>query len=81
MGRPHEQGKVYNLGRIRCLPSDPPELQQFLEMLDGIDGRAEVGRKQRVLKAALLGGMAQGQAEAVALNSDTNAALDDVLGL
>jgi hypothetical protein len=66
---------------VRCLPSDPPELRAFLESLEGIDGRAEIGRKQRVLKSALVGGMAQGQAAAVALDAGTEGALDDVLGL
>ena len=81
MGRPAAPGRVYDLGRVRWMPGDPPELREFLEMLERIEGRKELGRKARIVKAALCGGMAQGQAQAVALDGETAAALDELLEL
>lgn len=77
MGRPKAPGAVFYLGRLRYRPGiDPPELREFLEMLD----RAEAERKPEILRAALLGGM--GQAETVATqveDAETAALMDGML--
>jgi hypothetical protein len=79
MGRPRSAGRVFYLGRVRWLPSDGEELRAFLEMLAGLDEEREIGRKMRIVKAALVGGLARGQAQAVEMDADTSEALDGML--
>ena len=77
-GRPPKPGKVYYLGRLRFRPGiDPPELKAFLDLFD----QAEPGRKASILRAALLGGLDQGQVQAAQVEDEETAALlDDLLG-
>jgi len=78
MGRPRAAGEVYYLGRVRWVPGvDPPELRAFLEEFAG----AEPERKQAILKAALVGGLEEGAAEAGQVeDAETRAVLAGLLG-
>lgn len=76
MGRRKAAGRVFYLGRVRWVPGvDPPELLAFLEGLAGAE------RKGEVLKAALLGGLEEGVAEAGRVEEEeTTALLEGLLG-
>ena len=77
MGRPRSPGTVYYLGRIRWEPGDPVALREFLEEFEA----TEAGRKQDVLKAALVGGLAEGRADAAVVeDGETTELLEGLLG-
>jgi len=75
MARPRAAGRVFYLGRFRVSASDPPELVEFLERLEG----AEAGEKHSLLRGALVGGMGQAAAASSAEGAETTAALDAML--
>ncbi len=77
MGRPTSAGEVFYLGRLRWRPGDAPELRELLAAIQA----AGKGRHDDILRAALIGGLAQGQARAAQVeDAETAAALDEMLG-
>jgi hypothetical protein len=76
MGRPAAAGVVFYLGRLRWRPGDPPELRELLAEIE----RAGLGRHDEILRAALIGGMAQGRAQAAVVEDGQTAdTLDGLL--
>ena len=76
MARPMAAGEVFYLGRMRWRPGDAPELRVLLAAIQ----TAGKGRHDDILRAALIGGMAQGQARAAQVEDvETAAALDEML--
>lgn len=76
MARPTAAGEVFYLGRMRWRPGDAPELRALLAAIQS----AGKGRHDDILRAALIGGMAQGQARADQVeDTETAAALDEML--
>ena len=77
MGRPRKPGQVFYLGRVRWVPGrDPVALREFLEGLADV----EAGRKQVVIKAALTGGLEEGEASAALVEDEaTTELLDELL--
>lgn len=76
MGRRREAGRVFYLGRLRVRPTDPLELWRFLELFEAAEG----GRKGEILRAALVGGLAEGEAEAgVVEDGETREVLEGLL--
>ena len=76
MGRPAAAGTVFYLGRLRWRPGDPLELRELLAEIE----KAGPGRHDEILRAALIGGMAQGRAQAAVVEDvGTTVALDELL--
>jgi hypothetical protein len=78
MGRPRNPRPKFYLGWYRVQPDDPPELIALLERVTEM-GRAKDAQRNRVLGAALRGGLGQAQAQADAEDADTSAALDEMM--
>lgn len=76
MARPASAGKVFYLGRLRWRPGDAPELRELLAEIE----KAGPGRHDEILRAALIGGMAQGRAQAAVVeDGQTAETLDELL--
>lgn len=77
MARPASAGEVFYLGRMRWRPGDAPELRELLAAIQA----AGKGRHDDILRAVLIGGMAQARARAAQVeDAETSAALDEMLG-
>jgi hypothetical protein len=78
MGRPRNPNPKFYLGWYRIQPGDPPELAELLGRITAM-GREKDSQRNRVLGAALRGGLGQAQAQANAEDVETSAALDDLM--
>jgi hypothetical protein len=78
MGRPRKTEPKFYLGWYRAQPGDPPELLALLARIAAL-GRERDGQRNRVLGAALRGGLGQATAQADAEDAETGAALDEML--
>lgn len=73
-GRPKEPGKYFRFG-LRYRPGlDPPELGTLLESIH----LAPMGQRESILRAALLGGAAQGNQVASREDHAAAAIVDDI---
>lgn len=78
-GRPRKSGRTYEFDFYYRVTSgeDPPELEELLQSMVRAKGR----KRRDIIRAALLGGIRQGQ-DTAAKNEDSETAgiLDDLLG-
>lgn len=67
---------MFYIGRVRWEPVDGPELLALLESIE----RAEQGRKMRMVKAALRGGMGEARRAAEEEDAAVGDLMDGLLG-